>query len=241
MTSRRKAGADVPIGDNETPAPSRDGTGGVHETSIHAGAVRLLERSDAATGSAPERADIDPTAIRHALGDTFMLAADFVDQLRFRLAGTRVCALFCREIKGEAFAALWSETSRKSIEDLLAIVTNETMGAVAGVTGAHRRRRRDRSGNPAAAARPCRPCPHSRARRAGADRAALLARGKAGGRARARHAAPYRTGGGALRHARVSRWRRPAAGCATVSWSIAAAARPRPASRPANAPLTIGQ
>ena len=57
------------------------------------------------------RADIDPAAIRHALGDTFMLAADFVDQLRFRLAGTRVCALFGREIKGEAFATLWSETS----------------------------------------------------------------------------------------------------------------------------------
>ncbi|HEY4983034.1 MAG TPA: PAS domain-containing protein [Pseudolabrys sp.] len=84
---------------------------------------------------APERADIDPAAIRHALGDTFMLAADFVDELRFRLAGTRVCALFCREIKGEAFPALWSEESRKGIEDLLTIVTNETLGAVAGLTG----------------------------------------------------------------------------------------------------------
>ena len=64
-----------------------------------------------------------------------MLAADFVDELRFRLAGTRVCALFCREIKGEAFPALWSEESRKGIEDLLTIVTNETLGAVAGLTG----------------------------------------------------------------------------------------------------------
>ena len=86
------------------------------------------------TRPAPARADIDPTEIRHALGDTFMLAADFVDQLRFRLAGTRVCALFGREIKGEAFAALWSETSRQSIDDLLAIVTNEATGAVAGLT-----------------------------------------------------------------------------------------------------------
>jgi len=84
---------------------------------------------------APERADIDPAAIRHALGDTFMLAADFVDQLRFRLAGTRVCALFCREIKGEVFPEIWSETSRKRIEDLLTIVTNESVGAVAGLTG----------------------------------------------------------------------------------------------------------
>ena len=86
------------------------------------------------TRLAPERADIDPAEIRHALSDTFMLAADFVDQLRFRLAGTRVCALFGREIKGEAFAPLWSETSRQSIDDLLAIVTNEATGAVAGLT-----------------------------------------------------------------------------------------------------------
>ena len=84
---------------------------------------------------APERLDIDPADIRHALGDTFMLAADFVDQLRFRLAGTRVCALFCREIKGEAFTALWDEGSRKAIEDLTHAVTAENEGFVAGVTG----------------------------------------------------------------------------------------------------------
>ena len=84
--------------------------------------------------AAPDRADIDPAAIRHALGDTFMLAADFVDELRFRLAGTRVCALFCREIKGEAFVDLWSEDSRDRIEALLAIVTDEMLGMVAGVT-----------------------------------------------------------------------------------------------------------
>jgi len=83
---------------------------------------------------APARADIDPAEIRHALSDTFMLAADFTDQLRFRLAGTRVCALFNREIKGEAFAELWSESSRKSIDELLAVVTHEAVGVVAGLT-----------------------------------------------------------------------------------------------------------
>jgi hypothetical protein len=86
------------------------------------------------TRPAPARADIDPAEIRHALSDTFMLTADFTDQLRFRLAGTRVCALFCREIKGEAFAELWNESSRKSIEELLAIVTHEAVGVVAGLT-----------------------------------------------------------------------------------------------------------
>ena len=85
--------------------------------------------------AAPERADIDPAAIRHALGDTFMLAADFVDQLRFRLAGTRVCALFAREIKGEGFSELWSAASREAIDDLLDILINEKIGVVAGLSG----------------------------------------------------------------------------------------------------------
>jgi len=87
------------------------------------------------TRAEPERGDIDPTEIRHALGDTFMLASDFVDQLRFRLAGTRVCALFCREIKSEAFLDIWSEASRKAIGELFAIVDEEHVGAVAGLTG----------------------------------------------------------------------------------------------------------
>ncbi|AXK79471.1 PAS domain-containing protein [Pseudolabrys taiwanensis] len=84
---------------------------------------------------APARFDIDPAEIRHALGDTFMLAADFVDQLRFRLAGTRVCALFCREIKGEAFIELWDEASRKAVEELAHAVTGENEGFVAGLIG----------------------------------------------------------------------------------------------------------
>ncbi len=83
--------------------------------------------------AAPERGDIDPTEIRYALGDTFMLAADFVDQLRFRLAGTRVCALFCREIKGELFDEVWDIASRKAVNELLTAVEDENAPAVAGL------------------------------------------------------------------------------------------------------------
>jgi hypothetical protein len=64
-----------------------------------------------------------------------MLAADFVDELRFRLAGTRVCALFGREIKGESFAAMFNDDSRRQIDELIAVVTNEAVGAVAGLLG----------------------------------------------------------------------------------------------------------
>ncbi len=103
----------------------------------HASTRALFDYWNAKRGDrpAPDRNEIDPAAIRHALGDTFMLAADFVDQLRFRLAGTRVCALFCREIKGEELLALWSETSVPPVEDLLTVVNNEKVGAVAGAIG----------------------------------------------------------------------------------------------------------
>ena len=105
----------------------------INETPIDAGRVRLLEPAQGQP-PAPERGDIDPTEIRHALGDTFMLAADFVDQLRFRLAGTRVCALFCREIKGEAFAEIWDVASRKADQRAHdAMVEEEHVGAVAGL------------------------------------------------------------------------------------------------------------
>ncbi len=85
--------------------------------------------------AAPDRSDIDPADIRHVLGDTFMLAADFADDIRFRLAGTRVCALFTREIKGEAFSAQWSKSCSEQIENLLTAVIDEKIGAVTGIVG----------------------------------------------------------------------------------------------------------
>jgi hypothetical protein len=85
--------------------------------------------------AAPERGDIEPGAIRKALGDTFILADDPAAGHVFRLAGTRVCALFGRELRGEGFAAVWSTASRQMVRDLLAVVGNETIGAVAGASG----------------------------------------------------------------------------------------------------------
>ena len=53
------------------------------------------------TRSAPARTDIEPGAIRHILSDAFILALDGDAGHPFRLAGTRLCALFGRELKGE--------------------------------------------------------------------------------------------------------------------------------------------
>lgn len=84
---------------------------------------------------APERAEIEPGAIRQTLSDVFIIQlADAADGYVFRLAGTRVCALFGRELKGESFVALWAPASRPIIADLLAILSNETVGTLAGVS-----------------------------------------------------------------------------------------------------------
>jgi hypothetical protein len=82
--------------------------------------------------AAPERGEIEPTAIRRVLADTFMLDVDPRRGHPFRIAGTRVCALFGRELKGQAFTAIWAAESREQLREVLANVATETIGVVAG-------------------------------------------------------------------------------------------------------------
>jgi hypothetical protein len=84
--------------------------------------------------AAPDRGEIEPGAIRGALGDSFILSLEPSGH-GFRLAGTRICALFGRELKGEAFDALWHEADRAAARDFLDITANEIAGIVAGVAG----------------------------------------------------------------------------------------------------------
>jgi hypothetical protein len=86
------------------------------------------------TRAAPERDEIEPNAIRHVLADTFILAFEPHAGHPFRIAGTRVCALFARELKGEAFLDLWSAPARTEMRELLATVTHEIIGAAVGVS-----------------------------------------------------------------------------------------------------------
>jgi hypothetical protein len=88
---------------------------------------------------APERAEIEPGAIRQILSEAFILALDPTAGYPFRLAGTRVCALFCRELKSEPFLSLWDETSRSAIRELFSILADEWVGTVAGVTASNAR------------------------------------------------------------------------------------------------------
>ncbi|MBR0715089.1 PAS domain-containing protein [Bradyrhizobium liaoningense] len=88
------------------------------------------------TARAPDRADIDPAAVRGLLGDIFVLSCEPKLGFPFRVAGTRVCALTGRDLKDQSFAALFAPASRSEIEEIATIVADETIGAIAGVTAA---------------------------------------------------------------------------------------------------------
>ena len=84
--------------------------------------------------AAPERGEIEPGALRHALADTFVLENEPIGPV-FRLAGTRVCALFGGELRGRSFTALWPEVEAQGeIGRLVRTVMDESAGAVAGLS-----------------------------------------------------------------------------------------------------------
>jgi hypothetical protein len=96
----------------------------------------VFEYWDALRGerAAPERGEIEPGALRHALADTFVLENEPIGPV-FRLAGTRLCALFGSELRGRTFAALWPDVeSQGDMRRLVQTVMDETAGAVAGLS-----------------------------------------------------------------------------------------------------------
>lgn len=83
---------------------------------------------------APERSDIEPGPVRELLGDIFVLSYDKAAGFPFRVAGTRVCALLGRDVKARSFPAAFEPDSRREIDDIVTVVAEEMLVAVAGVT-----------------------------------------------------------------------------------------------------------
>jgi hypothetical protein len=83
---------------------------------------------------APDRSDIEPSAVRELLGDIFVLSYDSDAGYPFRVAGTRVCALLGRDLKDQSFSGLFTAESRDEIEDVIGYVAEEMLAAVAGIT-----------------------------------------------------------------------------------------------------------
>ena len=78
----------------------------------------------------PRREDIEPEAIRFVLADTFILSFAPTVGHPIRVAGTRVCALFGREIKGEAFLDVFSTDARGEVSNLISVIADESVGIV---------------------------------------------------------------------------------------------------------------
>lgn len=67
---------------------------------------------------APQRESIQPRKLGRHLQDLFFLEEDNNGELIFRLAGTRLCTLFGRELKSTRFASLWPERNRPALNEL---------------------------------------------------------------------------------------------------------------------------
>ena len=85
--------------------------------------------------AAPDRGDVQPGGMRHVLADAFMLAREGESGPVFRLSGTRLRALFGRDLKDEGFRGLWSRDGRLEADGLVRLVTEDTIGLVIGLLG----------------------------------------------------------------------------------------------------------
>ena len=67
---------------------------------------------------APKRTEIEPARIKSLLADTFILERDMRGKAVFRLAGTRVCSIYGRELRSLSFPSLWRENDHRLIDRL---------------------------------------------------------------------------------------------------------------------------
>lgn len=81
---------------------------------------------------APDRSAIEPDALRSLLGDMFVVSCD-APGYPFRFAGTRLNALLGRDLKGEKLTNQFMLEQRRSIEQVLDIVSGDTVAVVAGI------------------------------------------------------------------------------------------------------------
>jgi hypothetical protein len=76
----------------------------------HKNSIEIFNYWDEIRGShdAPLRSQVEPAVVSRVLSELFILEATASDMPRFRLAGTRICSIFGRELREESFATLWA-------------------------------------------------------------------------------------------------------------------------------------
>lgn len=87
----------------------------------------------------PARQEIEPGDIRHILPDLFILELTPSGDIRIRLAGTNICNLFGRELRGSLFIDLWDAGSREIMisetQDVMAKLAPALFAAKARTAG----------------------------------------------------------------------------------------------------------
>lgn len=104
---------------------------------LHPSSLELYSYWNARRGarSAPYRSEIEPSDIREVLADLFILDVEGDGRYVWRLAGTNVCTLHCRELKGRNFLADWTGENEEPIRSLLRTVTEKNLVAVTEIVG----------------------------------------------------------------------------------------------------------
>jgi hypothetical protein len=78
---------------------------------------------------APRRFEIEPAKIAALLPETFIAEGCSTRGFRFRLAGTRICEQFGRELRGVDFLSFWDARDRDAVGSLLRnILTDAAVG-----------------------------------------------------------------------------------------------------------------
>jgi hypothetical protein len=90
---------------------------------------------------APQRAEVEPADIKNLLADTFILEADSRGEAVFRLAGTRLCAVYGRELKGFSFPSIWRAKDHRVVTRLLGGIFSDRSVAVLQYRGFNRSER----------------------------------------------------------------------------------------------------
>lgn len=80
--------------------------------------------------SAPNRFDIEPSKIADILPSTFILERAGADTYQFRLAGTRMCEIFGKELRCTNFLAGWPLEDRHLLVRNLSVLTNQAATAL---------------------------------------------------------------------------------------------------------------
>ncbi|MEZ5773861.1 MAG: PAS domain-containing protein [Hyphomicrobiaceae bacterium] len=87
---------------------------------------------------APKRFEIEPSRIAAILPDTFILERLERKAYAFRLAGTRICEIFARELRGTDIIGLWSIDDREALIRILESVCKEGAAGIVQFEGSDR-------------------------------------------------------------------------------------------------------